>query len=115
VRDTLHILDLFDLVDYEIHNFDKVNGHTFNAGGGLDCSVSLRELTDICADITGNKTGVSAVPENRKGDIPIYITDNARITTHTGWKPKSSVQNILTDIFNWINKNEKQLKPILNS
>lgn len=115
VRDALHILDLFDLVDYELHNFDKVNGHTFNAGGGLASSVSLQELTKICADVTGNKVGASAVTENRKGDIPLYITDNTRIHTHTGWAPKRNINDIITDTFNWINKNEQQLKPILNA
>eukprot|EP01031_Cornospumella_fuschlensis_P011529 gene11529-14083_t len=69
VRDALHIFDLFDLVDYEIHNFDVVNGRTMNAGGGLESSVSLQELTAICAEVTGNKVGASSVMENRKGDI----------------------------------------------
>jgi CDP-paratose 2-epimerase len=115
VRDAMHIYDLFDLADYEIHNFDKVNGMTFNAGGGLDASVSLQELTGICAAVTGNKVGASPVLENRKGDIPLYITDNTRILNHIGWKPKRNIDDIITDIFNWINKNEQQLKPILNS
>ncbi len=115
VRDALHILDLFDLVDYELHHFDKVNGCTFNAGGGLASSVSLQELTGICAGITGNKVGASAVMENRKGDIPLYITDNTKITSHTGWQPMRSVNDIITDTFNWIRKNEQQLKPILNA
>ena len=115
VRDVLHVFDLFDLVDYEIHNFDQVNGCTFNAGGGLESSVSLLELTGLCEEITGNKVGAHAVAENRKGDIPLYITDNTKITTQIGWQPKRDIRGILTDIFEWINKNEKQLNPILNS
>lgn len=115
VRDALHIFDLFDLVDYEIHNFDVVNGKTMNAGGGLASSVSLQELTAICAEVTGNKVGASSVMENRKGDIPLYITDNTRITAQTGWAPKRNVKDIITDTFNWIHQNEHQLKPILNA
>jgi len=115
VRDVLHVYDLFDLVDYEIHHFDQVNGCTFNAGGGLESSVSLLELTKICEEITGNKVGVNSVAENRKGDIPLYITDNTKIQGHIGWQPKRNTRKILEDIFNWINKNEKQLNPILNS
>lgn len=115
VRDAMHILDLFDLVDYELHNFDKVSGRIFNAGGGLSSSVSLQELSGICAEVTGNKVGASAVAENRKGDIPLYITDNTKITNEIGWAPKRNVKDIVTDTFNWIHKNEKQLKPILNS
>lgn len=114
VRDALHIFDLFDLVDHELHHFDTVSGGIFNAGGGLASSVSLRELTDICADITGNKVNASSVAENRKGDIPLYINDNTKITTATGWAPKRNIRDIITDTFNWIHKNEQQLKPILN-
>jgi len=115
VRDALHILDLFDLVDYELHNFDKVNGSIFNAGGGLQSSVSLQELTGICARVTGNRVNAHAANENRKGDIPLYVTDNAKITAHTGWQPTRTINDIITDTFKWINKNEKQLKPILDS
>ncbi len=115
VRDVMHIADLFDLIDYELHNFDKVNGQTFNAGGGLGCSVSLLELTDICARITGNKVGAKSVAETRKGDIPIYITDNTKIVDSICWKPKKTMDDIIGDITQWINNNEKQLKPILNS
>lgn len=114
VRDALHILDLFDLVDYELHHFDKVNGCTFNAGGGLASSVSLQELTGICAEVTGNKVGASSVIENRKGDIPLYITDNTKIQAQTGWTPKLNINDIIKDTFKWIHKNEQQLKPILN-
>lgn len=115
VRDVMHILDLFDLIDYEIHNFDQVNGKTFNAGGGSESSVSLQELTEICAATTGNKVNISSVTENRKGDIPLYITDNTKIITETGWHPKRTIQDIIADTFSWINTNENKLRPILNA
>jgi len=115
VRDALHILDLFDLVDYELHNFDSVSGKIFNAGGGLSSSVSLRELSSFCAEVTGNKVAANPVPENRKGDIPWYITDNTKITTHTGWKPRRNIRDIVQDTYIWIRENEQMLKPILNA
>ncbi len=114
VRDILHIHDLFDLVDYEIHHFGNVNGQTFNAGGGLQTSVSLKELTEVCAAITGNRVGAQSEPQNRKGDIPLYITDNTKITSQIGWAPKRGVTDIIGDIFQWIDNNEPQLKKILN-
>ena len=115
VRDALHIFDLFDLIDYELHHFDVVNGQIFNAGGGTGSSVSLKELTALCEEITGNKVGVNSVPENRKGDIPWYITDNTKIHGLTGWQPTRNINDIIADTYEWMKKNEDQLKPILDA
>jgi len=115
VRDVLHILDLFDLIDYEMTNFDVVSGKTMNAGGGIPSSTSLCELTELCRLITGNTVEAIPVLQNRQGDIPLYITDNSRITTTTGWMPKRNMTNVIQDIFEWIRTNEKQLKQILDA
>jgi CDP-paratose 2-epimerase len=114
VRDLLHIHDLFRLVDMQVHDMNKFKGKLYNAGGGNDVSVSLKELTQLCARITGNTVAEEVQLQNRQGDIPLYITDNSRITAATGWQPLKSAENILTDIFEWMKKNEQQLKPILN-
>ena len=113
VRDVMHILDLFDLVDYQINNFDRVAGKIYNVGGGSDVSFSLKELTSYCQEITGNRIQIDKVQENRIGDIPIYITDHRYVTEDTGWKPQRNVKTILTDIHEWLIKDEQQLKNIL--
>jgi CDP-paratose 2-epimerase len=114
IRDILHVDDLFDLVDYQIHNFEKVNGQVLNVGGGEEISVSLQELTGICEKVTGNKIMISEVPENRAADIRIYITDNTKVTNLTGWKPKITAEKIVADIYDWLKKNESILVNILN-
>ena len=115
VRDILHIDDLVNLIDFQIHNMDKFVGKVFNAGGGLQSSASLLEMTNICSEITGNKINIYSDLENRPSDLRIYITDNEKINHYTGWKPTRHVEEILKDIFFWLKENEKQLKPILNS
>jgi CDP-paratose 2-epimerase len=114
VRDILHVKDLFRLVDWEIHNLEKVNGKTLNAGGGRGVSVSLKELTALCEEITGNKIEIDKVPENRAADIRIYLTDNSKITSITGWEPLIKPKEILQDIYFWLRENEKALEPILS-
>lgn len=114
VRDLLHVHDLFRLVDMQVHGMDRFAGKLFNAGGGMDNSVSLKELTALCAAITGNTIPEVPVPENRPGDIPLYITDNSTITGFCGWKPEKDVKTILTDIYNWISENQEYVKQILN-
>jgi len=113
VRDVMHVYDLFDLVDFEMHHFEQVKGQVFNAGGGYTCSTSLFELSDLCAKVTGNKVAAHAVPETRQADIPWYITDNTKITAATGWQPKRSMQTIVYDTCKWIEANEEDLKKIL--
>lgn len=113
VRDVLHIDDLFDLIDFQINNFSMFSGDIFNAGGGLEVSVSLRELTALCEEITGNKILIHSVKENRSADVPIYITDNSKITDLSGWKPSNNPHQLLSDIFYWIKSNENKLKPLL--
>jgi CDP-paratose 2-epimerase len=118
VRDVVHILDLFDLIDYELTHFEKVAGKIYNVGGGREVSFSLKELTEHCAAINykhggGGKMIINSVFENRVGDIPIYLTDHSLVTEETGWFPKRNLQVILTDIYEWLKKDEKQLKNIL--
>ncbi|MGC4035398.1 MAG: NAD-dependent epimerase/dehydratase family protein [Chitinophagaceae bacterium] len=114
VRDILHVKDLFTLVDLQIHQPEKFNGEVFNVGGSRNVSASLCELTKICEEITGNKINIDSIPENRKADIRIYLSDNSKINNLTQWSPQISVNEIMEDIFTWIKQNERQLKPILS-
>lgn len=114
VRDMIHVKDLFHLIDMQIHQIEKFNGQIFNIGGGRNISTSLQELTAVCERITGNKISIQPVAETRKADIKLYITDNKKISTLTGWSPQITVDQIMQDIFEWISNNEQQLKPILS-
>lgn len=114
VRDILHIQDLYRLIDIQVHQFERFNGTMVNAGGGNDSSVSLQELTALCKEITGNEIKISSIEETRTADIPIYLTDNKKVTDLSGWKPSIPVESTMTEIFQWINENEDFLKPILS-
>ena len=109
----LHVDDLVELIDYQIHNIEKFVGKVYNAGGGIENSASLQEMTAICEKISGNKIQIDEVKETRAADLRIYITDNTKIETEIGWKPKRSVEDIFSDIYHWIQENEKQLESIL--
>jgi CDP-paratose 2-epimerase len=114
VRDILHIDDLIELIDIQIHKVEKFQGKIYNAGGGIKKSVSLLEMTGICENITGNKIKIVGEIQNRPADLKVFITDNTKIKNEIGWEPQKSIENIFSDIFIWINKNEVQLKTILN-
>jgi len=113
LRDILHVHDLFRLIDFQLHNMERLNGQTFNVGGGNDVSVSLKELTLICQKLTGNKISIDKVAENRNADIRMYITDNSKVERMVGWQPQIQAEKILEDIYQWIHKNQYSLEKIL--
>ncbi len=114
VRDMLHIDDLLELVLYEIDHMDELDGRLFNAGGGPEVSASLLELTKLCQEVTGNTIQIGNVTEDRPADIRVYMTDNARVTEATGWRPKRGVRQIVEDVHSWIEENLEALRPILS-
>jgi len=112
VRDLLHIDDLCDLVVHQIKNMKKYNGRTFNVGGGKKNSLSLRETTALCQELTGNTIKIKSVKKTREADVPIYITDNTGVTRETGWKPKRSPAKTLSDICGWIKEEQQSLRKV---
>ena len=112
-RDVLHVRDLFRLVQWQIANLGSQKGQIFNVGGGLENTVSLAELTDLCTKITGNTITIGSSTENRPGDLPIYITDNSKIKQFSNWQPEIKIEPLLIEIFDWFKKDEKQLQKIL--
>ena len=112
-RDVLHIRDLFHLVQWQITNLDLHKGQIFNVGGGLGNTISLAELTDLCSKITGNVIEIGSNFENRPGDLPIFITDNKKITGFSGWSPKIRMPDLLEEVYEWFLTDESSLKTIL--
>jgi CDP-paratose 2-epimerase len=113
VRDLLHVEDLLDLVFHEIDHLDACDGAVWNAGGGRDVSLSLREMTALCEELTGNRIGIGSDPATRPGDIRLYLTDNARVTAATGWRPRRDARAIYEDIVRWVTDNRATLEGIL--
>jgi CDP-paratose 2-epimerase len=79
----------------------------------VDVSLSLRETSTLCEEITGNTVQVAGNPETRAGDVRIYISDTRGLRRWTDWTPRSGPREILTDIFNWVHEHERQLAPAL--
>jgi CDP-paratose 2-epimerase len=113
VRDMIHIDDICDLVLDQVTNFDRYNGTLFNAGGGAGCSLSLREMTALCEEITGNRIPIGSSPENRPADVRIFLTDQQRLTDFSGWRPHRDPRTVLADTWQWVRAEEGSLRGIL--
>jgi CDP-paratose 2-epimerase len=113
VRDLLHVDDLADLIAEQLASIDTWDGLTLNVGGGRECSLSLRETTAICADLTGNSLEVRVSGETRPGDVPIYLSDCSKLFGVTNWRPKSGAREVLTDTYRWVLDNETAIAKAL--
>lgn len=112
VRDLLHPDDLHDLLRREVADVDRLSGRVFNAGGGRAGSVSLRELTDICRDVSGAEVEMSHEARTSPVDIPVYISDHSRATRELGWSPSWSPRDMMREIVDWVRENEDSLRPV---
>jgi CDP-paratose 2-epimerase len=113
VRDVLHVDDLFDLVERQIANLACLSGGVFNVGGGPSRSVSLAELSALCAMRAGGERALGSDPETRPADIPYYVTNCSAVTQATGWIPRRSFAQLLDDVFDWLRRNRGALQGIL--
>jgi CDP-paratose 2-epimerase len=113
VRDLLHVDDLVDLLDEQLCNPGRWDGVTANLGGGRECSLSLLETTELCAEITGHRVELEPSTESRPGDVPLYISDCRRLFQLTAWRPRRVPREILLDIHRWVREHEAQLAAAL--
>ena len=113
VRDFLHIDDLLDLVKLQLQHLDTIQGQLFNVGGGAQNSLSLLETTQICQQVSGRKIEIAKEPEERQGDIPIFITDSRKVAKQLNWQPKRDAKQTLSDIYQWIAAEAERLKQVL--
>jgi CDP-paratose 2-epimerase len=112
VRDFLHVTDLLDLIDIQIHRLEELRGQTFNVGGGANNTLSLYETTQLCQEITGQQIPITPVSDTRAGDVPIFITDSRKVMSATGWQPQKDAKTTLTEIYEWIHQYKQQVSEI---
>ncbi len=109
VRDLLHVDDLAALIVEQLEGPERWRGKTFNVGGGREVSLSLREASEICAELTGTRVAVGAERNARPGDVPLYLSDCTALHGHTSWRPTRDARTILGDTLGWVREHEDQL------
>lgn len=105
VRDCLHPRDLLPVLAQQFTAPKlTVADRVANFSGGADSAMSLRQLSDWCAQRFGPHTVVQdGTP--RPFDIPWIVLDHARATTIWGWKPATPTAKILEEIAGHAEKN----------
>jgi CDP-paratose 2-epimerase len=113
VRDLIHVEDVVDLIEDQLNRPAHWDGMVCNVGGGRDCSLSLVETTELCRELTGSSVLISRAAVDRPGDIPVYISDCARVFAHTSWRPTRSARDILVDIAAWLEEHRPAIMAAL--
>jgi CDP-paratose 2-epimerase len=96
-RDMLHPHDLARLVTLQISGAAASAPQLINVSGGAGQAMSLRQLSDWCAQRWGRRdVGSDAQP--RRFDLPWIVLDSNRARAAWNWQPTVSVQAILDEI-----------------
>lgn len=110
VRDVLHIDDLGDLVLAHLSDPSVWDGRVYNVGGGKAVSTSLLELTALCREATGRTVPIDSEPATSPVDVPIYLSDCARVMRDTAWRPRRGMEEIVRDVAGWLAANGDRLE-----
>ena len=81
-RDVLFIDDFVKILEDQIINFQLYKGEVYDIGGGSENEVSLLEVLAYL-----KYKNYDFGPE-RIGDVKHFVSDNKKITSVNGWKPK---------------------------
>lgn len=101
VRDVLYASDAIACYLAAVEHIDSVKGEVFNIGGGVENSLSLLELFEVLADLTGAKLNYKKLP-SRQSDQRVFIADISKATTKLQWKPKVSSREGVSKMLAWL-------------
>jgi len=115
VRDVLYVGDLCRLINAQAHALLRSGSicETYDVGGGINNTISLREAATLCENITK----IVVEKDNarpRPYDQHVFVSNIERISRDFAWEPRISVCNTFENLYDWIAEHERQLKYWLN-
>src|SRR5262249_7902757 len=97
VRDCIHASDLARLVATQMKTTDKSKPRICNVGGGIENSISLRQLSDWCEQRFGPHK-IDSIREDRVADVPWAVMDSSLAKKTWGFEASVSLHSILEEI-----------------
>jgi CDP-paratose 2-epimerase len=102
VRDVLYIGDLINAFDKFLNS--NLKHEVFNIGGGPENTLSLLELLEMLEKMSGMKPKISFA-EWRPADQKVYISNINKAKILLNWKPKTTPEDGVGRLVNWISNN----------
>jgi CDP-paratose 2-epimerase len=101
VRDLLFIDDLIEGFLLSMANADRLAGQAFNVGGGPANTVSLIELLNLVTSLSGRSPELRFAGW-RPGDQKYYVSNTAKFSAATGWRPRIDVREGVERVYRWL-------------
>ncbi|EKD54160.1 MAG: hypothetical protein ACD_60C00119G0006 [uncultured bacterium] len=101
VRDLLYASDLVNCYLGAIPHIDRVKGHAFNIGGGVENSLSLLELLQLLEEKLEVKLHYQTLPF-RASDQKVFIANSKKARDYFNWQPKVNYLDGIQNTLHWI-------------
>jgi CDP-paratose 2-epimerase len=109
VRDCLNPKDLVSLLQKQFAEpLPSDKPRTVNISGGVENSMSLKQLTGWCEKKFG-PNNIAASNTHRAFDIPWIVLDPSEAERVWGWKPATSIDSVLSEIADFAAANSNWL------
>jgi len=109
VRDALHPKDLVSILVTQMLDPNRGGPKIINLGGGIENSMSLKQLSSWCEARFGVNE-VIASEEERPMDAPWIVMDSSLAKEVWDWAPQTQIREILEEIANHAEENPQWLK-----
>ena len=109
LRDAMHPKDLVSLLSQQIMEPDSEAPKIVNLGGGIDNSMSLKELSNWCEERFGSNEIISS-EEVRPMDAPWIVMDSTTAQNALNWHVEIKIEDILNEIAQHAEDNPTWLK-----
>jgi UDP-glucose 4-epimerase len=94
IRDYIHVTDLADAHLRALAACRPGQHRVYNLGNGTGFSV--RQVIDVCAEVTGTAIGVD-VTARRPGDPAVLVASSERISAELGWRAARDLRAMAAD------------------
>jgi CDP-paratose 2-epimerase len=108
VRDALHPRDLVPLLSRQLMEPNWDAPKIINVGGGIENSMSLKQLSKWCEKRLGPNEVISST-ESRPMDAPLIVMDSTVAQNAWNWSVKTKLEQILNEIADHAEKNPNWL------
>jgi UDP-glucose 4-epimerase len=99
VRDYIHVGDLADAHLLALDAAEPGRHRVYNLGNGAGFSV--REVIDVCREVTGRDIQVEEGPR-RAGDPASLVASSARISAELGWQATRDLRDMVADAWRFV-------------